>query len=196
MESLSALDITATSSPLVNAIHPMFGRVKWDQDRTLPRHLPLIPLFTGNDGFWQVGFQYLQAAIADDWYLSRSAIQPYGASSIPHSGLPPIFYPTLRCGRGKIPFAIHPPKIPLIVTLQNRWDALFNGFYNSVKSFRIPPEYRHMTLLQFSARGPEIQASQEARKKLKQNILELHEGIRFGFFSGYTNPWQYVYCPF
>ena len=101
MESLSAFDTTATSSPLLNPIHPMFGKAKWDQVGTSSRHLPLIPLFTGHDGFWQVCFQYLQAAVADGWYLSRSAIQLYGASSILHSGLPPIFCPTLRCGRGK-----------------------------------------------------------------------------------------------
>ena len=45
-----------------------------------------------------------------------------------------------------------------------------------------------MRLLQFCARSPEIQASQEARNKLKINILEKHEEIKFGFFSGYTDP--------
>ena len=50
MESLSALDSRTTSSSLGNAIHPMFGKDKWDKDNDLPRHLPLIPLFTGHDG--------------------------------------------------------------------------------------------------------------------------------------------------
>ena len=56
MEALSALDTIKTSSQLSNAIHPMFGKDKWDRDSDLPRHLPLIPLFTGHDGFWQVRF--------------------------------------------------------------------------------------------------------------------------------------------
>lgn len=74
------------------------------------------------------------------------------------------------------------------ITLPNRWDALFNGSYNRVKLFRIPPEYRHMALLTFHARSPNIQASEQARNQLTNDILEIHEDIRFGFFSGYTNP--------
>ena len=54
MESLSALDTSPISSGLTNAIHAMFLKSQWDTEATLSRHVPLLPLFTGKDGFWQV----------------------------------------------------------------------------------------------------------------------------------------------
>ena len=32
----------------------MFAKPQWDTEARLPKHMPLIPLFHGKDGFWQV----------------------------------------------------------------------------------------------------------------------------------------------
>lgn len=92
MEALSALDTTKTSSPLINPIHPMFAKDKWDGDNDIPRHWPLLPLFTGHKGFWQVGFSNcIRGTVANYFVLLRSAIQPCGGSSSPHSDLLHVF---------------------------------------------------------------------------------------------------------
>lgn len=102
MDALSALNTIKTSSPMINVIHPMFGKGKWDKENELPRQWPLIPLFYGHDGFWQVCFSdIVRDTVANYSGISRSAIRPYGASSSPHLDLPHVFYPTLQYGRGR-----------------------------------------------------------------------------------------------
>ena len=74
----------------------------------------------------------------------------------------------------------------------NRWDALFNGNFSQVQPKRLPPKYAHMTPFQFHARPPFVYAGSQAGAKLKQDILAVHDEIKFGFFSGYTWPMTHL----
>lgn len=93
-------------------------------------------------------------------------------------------------GHGLCPLLLF--NCPRLSDSLNRRYALFNGNFSQVQPGRLPPQYAHMTAFQFHTRPPFVHASSQAAAKLKQDILAVHNEIKFGFFSGYTWPMMHL----
>lgn len=67
------------------------------------------------------------------------------------------------------------------------WDALFNGTYKDIPTYRIPDSHLHETFLSFHQRPYHIRNTPEAISDMQIRLLTASERIRFRLFSGYTN---------
>ena len=81
---------------------------------------------------------------------------------------------------------------PRLSDTLNRWDALFNGNFLTGLAWAPPTRVRTHDTLPISHTTALRHASSQAAAKLKQDILAVHDEIKFGFFSGYTWPMTHL----